>query len=30
VALRSDDPEHVKIFASLRSLSAYIQQHRVS
>lgn len=30
VALRSDDPEHIKIFASLRSLSAYIQLHRAS
>jgi acyl carrier protein len=30
VALRSDDPEHIRIFASLRSLSTYIQQHRVS
>lgn len=29
VALRSDDPEHIKVFASLRSLSAYIQLHRV-
>ena len=28
VALRSDDPEHINIFASLRSLSEYIQQHR--
>ena len=30
VALRSDDPEHIKLFASLRSLSQHIQQHRVS
>ncbi len=30
VALRSDDPEHIKIFASLRSLSEHIRQHRVS
>ena len=29
VALRSDDPEHIKVFASLRSLSEYIQLHRV-
>ena len=29
VALRSDDPAHIKIFSSLRSLSAYIQSHRV-
>ena len=29
VALRSDDPEHIKIFASLRSLAKHIQQHRV-
>lgn len=30
VALRSDNPEHIKVFASLRSLSQYIQQHRVN
>jgi acyl carrier protein len=29
VALRSDDPEHIKIFVSLRRLSEYIQVHRV-
>jgi len=29
VALRSDEPEHIKIFVSLRSLSEYIQLHRV-
>ncbi|CAG4883451.1 Acyl carrier protein [Georgfuchsia toluolica] len=29
VALRSDDPEHIKVFTSLRILSAYIQLHRV-
>lgn len=29
VALRSDDPEHIKIFACLRSLSEHIQRHRV-
>ena len=29
VALRSDDPEHTKVFTSLRILSAYIQLHRV-
>lgn len=29
VALRSDDPEHIKTFASLRILSEYIQRHRV-
>ena len=28
VTLRSDDPENPKIFASLRSLSQHIQQHR--
>ncbi|MCX7169887.1 MAG: phosphopantetheine-binding protein [Proteobacteria bacterium] len=28
VALRSDDPEHIKIFASLRSLSEHIRMHR--
>lgn len=28
VALRSDDPEHIKLFASLRSLAAHIRQHR--
>lgn len=26
--LRSDDVENVRIFASLRSLSAYVEQHR--
>lgn len=30
VALRSDDPEHIKIFASLRTLSEHIQLHRVA
>ena len=30
VALRSDDPEHIKIFACLRTLSEHIRQHRVS
>jgi len=29
VALRSDDPEHIKIFVSLRSFAEYIQLHRV-
>lgn len=29
VALRSDDPEHIKVFVSLRRLSEYIQLHRV-
>ena len=28
VKLRSDDPDNDKIFASLRSLAAYIHQHR--
>lgn len=30
VKLRSDDPENTKIFASLRSLSQYIQMRRVA
>lgn len=30
VALRSDDPEHINIFASLRTLSEHIQLHRVA
>lgn len=29
VKLRADDKDNVKIFSSLRSLSDYIQQHRV-
>lgn len=29
VALRSDDPEHIKVFVSLRRLSEYIQLNRV-
>ncbi len=29
VKLRADDKNNVKIFQSLRSLNAYIQQHRV-
>ena len=29
VVLRSDDPEHIKVFVSLRRLSEYIQLHRV-
>ena len=29
VKLRADDKNNVQIFSSLRSLSAYIQQHRV-
>ena len=30
VKLRSDDPDNAKIFASLRSLSGHIQQHRAA
>lgn len=29
VALRSDEPEHIKVFVSLRRLSEYIQLNRV-
>ena len=30
VKLRSDDPENARIFASLRSLSGHVQQHRAA
>ncbi|HEX9390278.1 MAG TPA: phosphopantetheine-binding protein [Usitatibacteraceae bacterium] len=30
VKLRSDDPDNTRIFASLRSLSGHIQQHRAA
>ena len=30
VKLRSDDPDNARIFASLRSLSGHVQQHRAA